>query len=367
MPSYIPDPLFFLQNAPGSVLLSLYFLYHLLNEHLYTDMMEGLNTFRNYFEPKYQLYLETCVDQYLAHNNAFYAITEHLLRIAMGGKRIRAYNVLLAYESVGGDNNEELLPTCFALELYHLFALIHDDIIDRSNERHGVSTLHVAFGTDQALLLGDMCLAWAMKSIMNAPDMTRDIFMRLSEETIIGQMLDVSAIGNLDVSEYLLDTSIEYKTARYTFVYPIMLGISFGKKKIHTKRYWQFGSYLGRAFQRLDDISDIVLNKEQSGKNPCADIMQATPTHLTNYIVRQGTPDERIMLKKYFGMKLRDQDIPGIRNLFINSGAIAYEKKMIAEDIRRAEHILQTLEIGEDSKETWKQCIDVLQGKLETY
>jgi geranylgeranyl diphosphate synthase, type I len=328
-------------------------------------MMEGLKEFKAYFEPKYRAYLETCTDQYLTFNVSFDAITNRLLQIAKEGKRLRPYNVLLAYQSAGGTHIEELLPTCFALELYHLFALIHDDIIDRSDERHGVATLHVSFGTDQALLIGDMCLTWAMKSIMQAPQETRDIFLRLSEETIIGQMLDVSVIGNLAASEDTLDTIIEYKTARYTFVYPIMLGLSFGNKKLDLKQYWQFGSHLGKAFQRLDNISDIVLDKAHLGKNPCADMIQATPTHLTNYVVKHGTLEERMQLKKYFGRKLQQHDMPYVQDVFKQSGAIAYEKAMIKKDIQSAERILDALEINEQSKESWRQCIQVLSDKLQ--
>jgi geranylgeranyl pyrophosphate synthase len=216
----------------------------------------NLKIFKTHFDPLFLNYIEQKLDSLFAmpHRVGFFiSEQEHLLVLARSGKRIRAYVAFLSARSHKHFCGEDFYPLLFALELFHLFALIHDDIIDGSPTRRGIKSFHALFGENQAILWGDLVLTLAHKALQDAflSRETETLFSQMAEETIFGQMLDIAP--DLDASREL---TIELKTARYTFVYPILLGISASSKSLLTSDYARFGLLLGKAFQRLDDLLD---------------------------------------------------------------------------------------------------------------
>jgi geranylgeranyl pyrophosphate synthase len=327
--------------------------------------VDQLQAFKQYFEPRYQAFLQAHIEPYMAQP-LIEEMCKHLLVLAGGGKRLRPYVAMLAYHSAEGADPESFLTVLYALELYHLFALIHDDIIDEAITRHGVLCIHTKYGVSQALLLGDLILSIAMSTVGNSTmsTLTRETFSRLSEETIVGQMIDVAMTDKLDIDILVLNTAIEQKTARYSFAYPMVLGITQANSNLNTDTYWNLGIHLGRAFQRIDNIADVLETEASLGKKPCADIMQGTPTHLTHYLMHHGTASQQALLEKQFGKKVKDTG--PLRDAFIHSGAIAHEKLEVVSELEEARNILHALQIEQTLKNSWADCIGMLELKVKT-
>lgn len=199
----------------------------------------------------------------------------HANEIALsGGKRIRPFIAYLAYLAFGGIEKEKTIKILMSLEIFHLFALVHDDIMDKDQLRHGVSTSHVYignelkkridnnyehFGISQAILVGDLLFNWACEIIsLSSEKNVRKFFFEMVEGTVIGQMLDVESKSNKNITEDLISEINYLKTARYTFIYPLFIGASLsGSLTAEMKKFCnELGLNLGMAFQAQDDIFD---------------------------------------------------------------------------------------------------------------
>ncbi|MEN9582427.1 MAG: hypothetical protein RL641_381 [Candidatus Parcubacteria bacterium] len=328
--------------------------------------MKELVEFKKYFDAHFISYLRKCIDRVLIHHPDFGPVGEHLVTLARGGKRLRPFVLDLAYRSSGGNNPLAILPALFALELFQLFALIHDDIIDNGSLRHGVETMHIRFDSKQAILVGDHCLAWATRAIALAEQTTQKemtIFMRLVDETITGQLIDVSLIKKQNIDECLLDTSIELKTARYTFIYPALLGLSYAGEDFEIEKYKLLGHHLGHAFQRQDDLSDIVSHQADLGKKLGSDISENKPTHLAHYFETHATASQKSIFSVYRGSPLDDNDIIRVRELLELSGAIENERKAIEVRLKKAMEILENISMAETCKKTWLSLVAYMQNK----
>lgn len=221
--------------------------------------MYTLTTFKPYFDSVFIPYLElklaeACI---IAHHAVpFISQTKTILSLARGGKRIRAYTAYLGVISSGKSFADQMLPLLYAIELFHLFALVHDDIIDGDVFRRGVPTVHILHGQNDALLWGDLLYALAFDAIAQAPlaTETRILFGRMAQETIIGQMLDVHQPRE-HTSFVEQQYGVLLKTSQYTFVYPFLLGQSMSGA-VTPPLFSMFTSELGITFQLQDDITD---------------------------------------------------------------------------------------------------------------
>ncbi|MDO8583341.1 MAG: polyprenyl synthetase family protein [bacterium] len=191
-----------------------------------------------------------------------------------GGKRVRPFIAYLSYLSFGGKEKEKIIKLLISLEIFHSFALIHDDIMDEETLRHNVITSHLYvanelkkrgvknykhMGNSQAILLGDLFFNWAAEIINLNSDLTvRKLFLEMAEGTIIGQMLDVESKSRKNITEDLIYEINYLKTAKYTFIYPLSIGASLaGNLTSDIKKFCEnLGLNLGIAFQAQDDIFD---------------------------------------------------------------------------------------------------------------
>lgn len=329
--------------------------------------MNQLREFKSEFDPLFLDYISNKVAT-LPSVPYFDALGRQLLELARGGKRLRPYVAAVAAGNDGPKMHERLVPLGYALELFQLFALIHDDIIDRASERHGVECIHTKFNSEQAILIGDSCLTWAYEALhvyQDVPEILK-IFSQLAQETMIGQMLDVALVKNIRPTTELLDQVVEYKTSRYTFIYPILLGRVISGFENDQDQYVEFGRCLGDAFQRLDDLADVLWGQEQLGKLPGADIAQGVPTHLSYLIQSHNSEGIRQEFARMFGQPTA-VDSAAARSLFRAAGAIATEKAHIACQLERAAEILLELKLSDQEQHRWQPCLDFLQSKLNTF
>ncbi|KAA0205650.1 hypothetical protein EDM68_04930 [Candidatus Uhrbacteria bacterium] len=152
------------------------------------------------------------------------SVIEHARTLSIaGGKRIRPYLAYTMYRAAGG-RSERIIDTLVGLELFHAFALVHDDVMDRGTSRHGVATANKKFGDAQAILVGDLLFNWAWEIL--APTSARAIFAKMVDEVIAGQMLDVDAVRRSRVTDAFIEEKMRLKTAMYSFVRPMQFGVS---------------------------------------------------------------------------------------------------------------------------------------------
>lgn len=301
--------------------------------------------------------------------------------VRQDGKRLRPYLANFMYRAAGGGRHADALRLSVALELFHAFALIHDDVMDRGKTRHGLITMHlevakrlrktrragdvVRTGESQAILAGDLLLTWAkgiLDSDVHIPSEciaeARSVFSAMSEEVILGQMLDIELSTQQATSLVRITEKMRHKTAGYSFIKPMQFGIALaGQSKRYSDWCEEFGSALGLAFQIQDDLLDLTVPSVRSHKTVFSDLSERQHTYFSQHIVDHGTPKQRAELRQIFGQPLSEKDRPRIHKLFVDSGALAKGEAQIRKLFARAESALTASRLPVDAQ---RECRDLL-------
>ena len=345
-----------------------------------TDSLD-LRAFQSLFNSELEAFFDTKLQAHGRIPNAplFLEALSHTRKLLLsGGKRIRPYMCYLAYCSEGGVEQKESIRAGIALELFHMFALVHDDIIDRGFTRHGVPTTHVFVseklaGIDGrdishiadsiALLIGDLIFSWSYE-IIGSLDNTEvaQIFNQMVSEVVAGQALDVSFMVENTVSMSDILKKNELKTARYTFVNPMQIGRALAQSTQHIDTYTDFGLTLGQAFQMQDDLLDVVGTTAVTGKEPFIDIEDRQHTLLTQYVFDHAEAKDRHVLESFFGKKLSSSDRVVLAKLFADTGAISYAQGEIGTLLDHASLYSTQLSNKQDSQ--WNTIVGLLRGRV---
>lgn len=203
--------------------------------------------------------------------------------MGLGGKRMRPVLVLLAHH-LYSENHEEAIEAAIAVETFHNFSLIHDDIMDAAPIRRGKPTVHEKWNQNTAILSGDVMLIEAYEMFVNYPkEILHDllkIFNRTAIQVCEGQQIDMLFETQADVKEEEYIHMIELKTA-------VLLGCSLEIGAIiakapaeEIKMLYEFGRLMGIAFQLQDDYLDVYANPEKFGKQVGGDIISNKKTFL---------------------------------------------------------------------------------------
>jgi len=218
---------------------------------------------------------------YPAHPANLYEPIRYIM--SLGGKRIRPVMVLMASELFNADVNIAL-DAALAIETFHNFTLVHDDIMDNAPLRRGKQTIHEKWGINNAILSGDVMMVESNKHLskvdINVLKPVLETFNATAQGVCEGQQLDMEfeERGDVSIEEYL--EMIRLKTA-------VLLGgamklgaIVGGASEQNANLLYQFGENLGVAFQLQDDILDVYGNPEKFGKQVGGDIMANKKTFL---------------------------------------------------------------------------------------
>ncbi|MFN2458035.1 MAG: polyprenyl synthetase family protein [Chitinophagaceae bacterium] len=225
---------------------------------------------------------------------SLYNSTRYFLQL--GGKRIRPVLCLM-----GNELFDEIIPDAWqvatAIELFHNFTLLHDDIMDQAPLRRGMQTVHEKFGTDTALLSGDVMLVVAydylnkistkyLQKIIN-------IFNKTAKEVCEGQQLDMDYEKNNEVGfeEYL--QMINLKTSVLLAASLKMGAVLGGAGERNQNLIYEFGRKLGLAFQVQDDYLDAFGDPEKFGKQIGGDIKANKKTFLLIHALEKVSPDQK--------------------------------------------------------------------------
>ncbi|EKE18866.1 MAG: hypothetical protein ACD_9C00211G0007 [uncultured bacterium] len=300
----------------------------------------------------------------------------HAKKIALaGGKRVRGTLLCNSYSGLGGRDRKKILKAAAAIEFVHLFLLVHDDIIDRGDLRHGKETIHKLFakkvqknnsneksehfGDSIAIIVGDMLHAVAQKIILetgfSSENLSRALLQlqKVIATTIIGQSQDIAIEQKGDASEKDVLKMYENKTARYTFEGPLHVGATLAG--CSDRRTFdilsKYSVPLGIAFQIQDDILGVFGSQKKMGKSVASDIEEGKVSLMVVKAREAATSQQKNHLNSILGKKnLTKKEIREFQNILKSTGALEYCRKLASGYIQRAKLELEKIIIKKDAK-----------------
>lgn len=275
--------------------------------------------------------------------------------LSLGGKRLRPVLTLMATEVFDVDC-EKAIPAATAVEVFHNFSLIHDDIMDDAPLRRGNETVHEKWDLNTGILSGDAMLILAYQFFENyEPKVFRDLaklFSKTALEVCEGQQYDVDFETRDDVTipEYL--KMIEYKTAVLVGAAMKMGAIVAETSTENADAIYDFGLNLGIAFQLQDDYLDAFGDPETFGKQVGGDIIENKKTYLYLKALEFSKAEEKEQLLHLFSIHPTDNTdkIQSVKQIFTQTGADAATKQAIQDFTLKAFQTLDKMNISEDKK-----------------
>ena len=276
--------------------------------------------------------------------------------LGLGGKRLRPTLVLMASEIFGRSYNEAL-DAALAVEVFHNFSLIHDDIMDDAPLRRGKETVHEKWDINTGILSGDAMLINAYQLFENYQgDTFRELamlFTKTAIEVCEGQQYDIDFETRDDVTipEYM--KMIEYKTAVLVGAALKMGAIVAGASDQCKTAIYDFGRLLGLAFQLQDDYLDAFGDPETFGKQVGGDIIENKKTFLYLKAVEFASENEEKQLRGLFSLNPEDpsEKISTVKSFFETTGSKDSIREEIEAYTQKAFAALDSLSISEDKKE----------------
>ncbi|TRW26716.1 polyprenyl synthetase family protein [Flavobacterium zepuense] len=274
--------------------------------------------------------------------------------LSLGGKRMRPVLTLMAAEIFNADCRAAL-PAAVAVEIFHNFSLVHDDIMDDAPLRRGNQTVHEKWNINTGILSGDAMLILAYQYFEQYEPATfkelAKLFSKTALEVCEGQQWDVDFETRSDVSlpEYL--KMIEYKTAVLVGAAMKMGAIVAGTSKENCERIYNFGLNLGIAFQLQDDYLDAFGNPETFGKQVGGDIIENKKTYL--YLKALEHNQHKNDLLQWFATQPEDNTtkIAAVKDIFIATGADELTTSAIEQYTLKAFATLDGMDIESDKKQ----------------
>jgi geranylgeranyl diphosphate synthase type II len=227
--------------------------------------------------------------------------------LAAGGKRVRPQLAMIASHMFGGQD-QDVLPAALALEIFHNFTLLHDDVMDHAEVRRGRPTVHVKWNENTAILSGDQMLIEAYKMLSQVPadklPKVLQLFNKMATEICEGQQYDVDfeSQEHVAIDDYLL--MIRLKTSVLLATALQMGAYIAGAGEREQDALYQFGIHIGLAFQIRDDMLDQIGSAEVLGKAVHTDAVKNTFVQLygletCDTLVREHTQQAVSNLAKF--------------------------------------------------------------------
>ncbi len=263
------------------------------------------------------------------------------------GKRIRPFLTLLASEAVGS-TADNALSVALGIEVLHNFTLMHDDIMDQADLRHGRLTVHKQWNVNSAILSGDMMIAYAYELAMQAAcGRYKELIHIFNDANITvceGQALDMELEKRKEVSiaDYL--DMISKKTGRLISAALEAGGVAGDGTAEEISALITFGEKIGRAFQIQDDYLDIMAEDGKSGKVAGGDVINGKKTFMLLRSLELATGDDLSLLQSIIDNNGTTADqVPVVRSIFERSGVLDEARQRINEDTEAALAALDTL------------------------
>lgn len=288
--------------------------------------------------------------------------------LGLGGKRMRPVLTLMSAEVFDTDY-KKALPAALAVEVFHNFSLVHDDIMDDAPLRRGKITVHEKWNINTGILSGDAMLILAYQYFEKyEPTIFRNLaklFSKTALEVCEGQQYDVDFETRDDVmiSEYL--KMIEYKTAVLVAAAMKMGAIIAETSEENGNLIYDFGLNLGLAFQLQDDYLDAFGNPETFGKQVGGDIIENKKTYLYLKAIEFSSLEEKEKLLQLYSVQMVDNfdKINSVKTIFNSTGASEATQKAICNFTLKAFETLKKMNISDGKKAILKNFGEKLMSR----
>ncbi|MGI9028249.1 MAG: polyprenyl synthetase family protein [Candidatus Saccharimonadales bacterium] len=300
------------------------------------------------------------------------AVDPYCALLQAGGKRIRGRLVMIGYEMMCGTDQKMIIQAARALEMIHAYILIVDDVQDRSHTRRGSPTAHriitqqhqsngwkndpdhlgISLALNGALL--GLHAAEMVLANLEVPDELRVKAINITNHTMMitihGQTNDLLNEIADDVSSDTLKNVMQWKTAHYTLLNPLHVGMVLADAGCEdTNAITQYALHTGYAFQITDDLLLFSTAKDNSGKDPIDDIREGKQTILTVHAAVSASPKDATFVALCLGKKdLTNDEFERFKQVLIDCGAVGQARQQASEHVAIARQSLV------EHKDRWK-------------
>ena len=316
------------------------------------------------YQKAFLTYLES--QSFLKEPENLYAPISYIM--GLGGKRLRPVLALMGCDAYAAPI-QKAMPVALAIEVFHNFSLVHDDIMDQAPLRRGFETVHEKWDLNTGILSGDAMLIMAYQALegYESPvfkSLTK-MFSKTALEVCEGQQLDVDFETMETVAEETYLKMIGLKTAVLVAGALKMGAMVAGAPQEEQDKMYSFGMLLGLAFQIQDDYLDAFGNPKNFGKTVGGDITNNKKTLMYIKALELGTPAQQKSLKDFFSLQPQDptHKIAEVKALFDVTGAAKAMQDSIVSYTDNAFEVLNTMAITEAKKQLLKDFGVQLMGR----
>ena len=273
-----------------------------------------------------------------------------------GGKRIRPTLLMLSCEAFGG-NAQDALPAAAAVEMFHNFTLLHDDIMDNASVRRGKPSVAAEWGNNVAILSGDAMMIYSYRLLSQVPahllPRVMEIFTTIALQVCEGQQYDMDFETRQKVSVVEYMNMIELKTSVLLAGAASIGAVLGGASDSDSRKIYRYALELGLAFQLQDDLLDSYGREEELGKKIGGDILEGKKTCLMlNAMSRSTEADREILRTTHLDESLSpEQKIARVKEVYDRYDIPRLINQQISLRFERALSILDTLEIPAERTE----------------
>lgn len=285
--------------------------------------------------------------------------------LSLGGKRIRPAMMLMAYNIYRNDV-ERILDPAMALEIYHNFTLLHDDLMDDADVRRGKPTVHKCWNANTAILSGDVMISLADVYMSRVDDTcfreVMETFHKTSIEIAEGQQYDMDFEHRSDVTEAEYIEMIRLKTSVLLACALKIGAILGGAPKVDVAHLYRLGECLGLAFQLRDDYLDVYGDPKVFGKKIGGDILCNKKTYLYITALRLADASQREVLDYWATATDFEptEKIAAVTNLYTQLGLPAMSRAIEEHYYTMAKAELEALSVAEEQKSVLRQFMVML-------
>ncbi|SEP13716.1 polyprenyl synthetase family protein [Mucilaginibacter sp. OK283] len=285
--------------------------------------------------------------------------------LSLGGKRLRPALLLMACDLFGGDVEKAIEPA-LAIEVFHNFTLMHDDIMDKAPLRRGKITVHEKWNANVAILSGDAMMVEANKFMMKVDDAilrrVMDVFNETATGVCEGQQIDMSfeQRNNVQIDEYV--DMIRLKTA-VLLGGTLKIGSIIGGATVgDAQLLYDFGVNLGIAFQLQDDILDVYGDPEKFGKQVGGDILSNKKTYLLIKALELAKDSQATELEKWLNLEefTASDKVAAVTAIYDSLNIRNYAEDAMQTYAEMAFNALDQINLSEDRRQYLRQFADNL-------
>ena len=305
--------------------------------------------------------------EYEREPKALYAPITYTLQ--QSGKRIRPVALLLAY-NLFDENIDKALYPAVAMEVYHNYTLIHDDVMDRADIRRGKPTVWTKWGENPAILSGDTMQVLAYEFIARVADdklrETLSLFTNMAKEIGEGQQYDMEFETRNDVTEAEYINMIRLKTSVLIANCMKIGALIAGASKEDADNLYAYGETVGLAFQLQDDLLDVYGDPKIFGKKIGGDICCNKKTFLLIKALETATPEQRKQMEELMAQEdfIAEEKIAAFTSIYNQLGIKEICEKKIAELFSDCDRYIDAVSVPAERKEQIKQFADSLLNRI---